>query len=213
MDQISLDDFKKMTTRQQIQAVIAGQADASLMEEAIDGQKTAHVQEAKEGTDLLITLMKGIANQDDAAPRLLRLTGDGISCPVRQRRADETQEDYLRTLPAVTAHLDTLVQLTTVARIPFLEWVASVACDPETVELTSLYDNARTYSRTVTRYAESDANMQLSRNGQLAEGKYLLGLVENALQNASETEVTHYPTISVSSKLNSNGEQTTDSPF
>lgn len=149
-----------------------------------------------------------IVRQSDSAaegtPRQVRVFGEGIDCPSRQKLDTETDEMYYDSLPSIKAHLGELIWLLTVGRMPFLKDIISRLGDPKVVELPSRYDEDRVYKRTVASIGHPEHNVyvQLGRSPNVDEATFLVKMGQHAIDN-SEEETSGYPELGHEFRINS----------
>ena len=67
------------------------------------------------------TVVRKSETATEETPRQIRLFGEGIDCPSRQKLDTETDEMYYDSLPSIKAHLGEILWLLTVGRMPFLK--------------------------------------------------------------------------------------------
>lgn len=195
------------TTRDQLQDILQAVSDQVLTvddaTEAISTQKQAEIFSDAAGDGLNIKIQRLGPDQVPHAPRKLRLTGDAIASPQVARRADQTKEDYFKKLPHVTLDANQLVFLLTMCRLPLLKALQEHLGEPHIVDLPSTFSEGSVYHRVVSTWQNrEDAQVLTGRSSNVEDGLLLSSLINHALDNMSEAEVSMYSDVSIQSQIN-----------
>jgi len=203
----TVEELSNMTHEAIVDAVVSGQADPEDAKKAMAERANPVLPDAQFTT----TVIRRPEGANAQLPTMLRIHGDAIDCPVRTQRTDETEQDYLDSLPSIKCHAGPLLWLLTAGRIPVLSALKENLSPPKVATFTSKWDETRTYSRAISSVQGTDAHVQLHTTPNIDCAEYLLNLVQIALDNSSE-ETEHYPELSHVFRVNQTTPVTTEEP-
>ena len=199
---ITREQLQTMDVKDILEAVANKTASAEDANTVLSNQKQADIIQKRVDNGLHIRIQRLGPDQVAHAPRKIRLTGDAIDSPQRARRADEDKDKYFETLPHVTLDCNQLVYLLTACRLPLLKELQAHLGEPDIIDLPSNYGDG-VYHRVVSTWQNrDDARVLIGRSSNAEDGEVLLSLIEHALDNVSQAEVSMYSDVSVQSQIN-----------
>ena len=206
------EELSNMTREAIVDAIVAGQADPDDAKQAMTMRAATSTPDAQYTT----TVIRRPEGADPELPTMVRIHGEAIDCPVRQQRTDETEQDYLDSLPSVKCHVGPLLWLLTAGRIPVLKSLIENLGTPKVGTYQSKWDSTRHYSRAIASVTNTDAHVQLHTTPNIDCASMLMNFAKLAVDNSTE-EVKHYPdlhhTFRVNQTVPSDPELEDTSPF